>query len=88
MAAASGSWLVYRDVALAGPSRFTASVSTMESAHVTVRLDSPTGRVLGAAAVPSTGDHYASTSVTAGLTTVTGRHDVCLAFDGPVNLVR
>ncbi|MFJ7214685.1 glycoside hydrolase family 3 C-terminal domain-containing protein [Amycolatopsis sp. NPDC098790] len=86
VAASSGSWLVYRDVALNGPARFTASVSTVESSRVTVRSDSPTGRVLGTAAVPSTGDRYAYTTVTAALAKATGRHDVYLTFDGPVNL--
>ena len=86
VAAVAGSWLAYRDVALNGPARFTASVSTVEPARVAVRLDSPTGRVLGTASVPSTGDRYAYTTVTAALAKVTGRHDVYLTFDGPVNL--
>ncbi|MEU0791639.1 glycoside hydrolase family 3 C-terminal domain-containing protein [Amycolatopsis sp. NPDC005961] len=86
VAATAGSWLAYRDVALSGPSRFAASVSTVDSARVTVRLDSPTGRVLGTATVPSTGDRYAYTTVTAPLAKATGRHDVYLTFDGPVNL--
>ncbi len=86
VAAVTGSWLKYRDVALNGPARFAASVSTVEPAHVTVHLDSPTGRVLGTASVPSTGDHYAYTTVTAALAKATGRHDVYLTFDGPVNL--
>ncbi|VVJ18721.1 Beta-glucosidase (EC [Amycolatopsis camponoti] len=86
VAATAGSWLAYRDVALSGPSRFAASVSTVDSARVTVRLDSPTGQVLGTATVSSTGDRYAYTMVTAPLAKATGRHDVYLTFDGPVNL--
>jgi beta-glucosidase len=86
VAAVAGSWLAYRDVALSGPGRFTASVSTVEPSRVTVRLDSPSGRVLGTASVPSTGDRYAYRTVTAALAKVTGRHDVYLTFDGPVNL--
>ncbi|WP_290054956.1 glycoside hydrolase family 3 protein [Amycolatopsis solani] len=86
VAAVAGSWVVYRDAALNAPARFSASVSTVESSRVTVRLDSPTGRILGTAPVPSTGDRYAYTTVTAALAGVTGRHDVYLTFDGPVNL--
>ncbi|MFI5585520.1 glycoside hydrolase family 3 C-terminal domain-containing protein [Amycolatopsis sp. NPDC051758] len=86
VATVAGSWLAYRDAALSGPARFSASVSTVESARVTVHLDSPTGRILGTAAVPSTGDRYAYTTVTAALAKATGRHDVYLTFDGPVNL--
>ncbi|WP_410674045.1 glycoside hydrolase family 3 C-terminal domain-containing protein [Amycolatopsis sp. cmx-4-68] len=86
VAAVAGSRLVYRDVALNRPSRFTASVSATESSHVTVHLDAPTGRVLGTAPVPSTGDRYAYTTVTADLAEAAGRHDVYLTFDGPVNL--
>ncbi|MBE1494383.1 beta-glucosidase [Amycolatopsis lexingtonensis] len=86
VAAAAGNWVAYRNVALNGPARFSASVSTVEPSSVTVRLDSPTGPVLGTAQVPSTGDRYAYTTVTAALAKATGRHDVYLTFDGPVNL--
>ncbi|WP_410565246.1 glycoside hydrolase family 3 C-terminal domain-containing protein [Amycolatopsis sp. cmx-4-61] len=86
VAAAAGSWVVYRNAALNGPARFSASVSAPASAHVTVRLDSPTGRVLATIPVPATGDHYAYTTVTAALAKANGRHDVYLTFDGPVNL--
>ncbi|WP_410632293.1 glycoside hydrolase family 3 C-terminal domain-containing protein [Amycolatopsis sp. cmx-4-83] len=86
VAAVAGSWLAYRNVALTGPARFSASVSASAPAEVTVHLDAPTGRVLGTAAVPATGDHYAYTTVTAALAAATGHHDVYLTFDGPVNL--
>ncbi|MCR6483872.1 glycoside hydrolase family 3 C-terminal domain-containing protein [Amycolatopsis sp. OK19-0408] len=86
VAAVAGSWLAYRDVALDGPARFTASVSTVEPSRVTVRLDAPTGRVVGTANVPSSGDRYTYTTVTADLAKVAGRHDVYLTFDGPANL--
>ncbi|EOD64241.1 glycoside hydrolase family 3 protein [Amycolatopsis vancoresmycina] len=86
VAAVAGSWVAYRNAALTGPARFSASVSAPAASHVTVRLDSPTGRVLGTAPVPATGDHYAYTTVTAALAKVSGRHDVYLTFDGPANL--
>ncbi|MGW3996073.1 glycoside hydrolase family 3 C-terminal domain-containing protein [Amycolatopsis sp. NPDC004772] len=83
---AAGSWVAYRNVALNGPGRFSASVSATAASKVTVRLDSPTGRVLGTVPVSSTGDRYAYTTVTAVLAKASGRHDVYLTFDGPVNL--
>ncbi|MFB9688079.1 glycoside hydrolase family 3 C-terminal domain-containing protein [Amycolatopsis plumensis] len=86
VAAAAGSWVAYRNVALNGPARFSASVSATASSRITVRLDSPTGRVLGTVPVASTGDHYAYTTVTAALAKANGRHDVYLTFDGPLNL--
>ncbi len=86
VAAVAGSWVAYRNVALNGPARFSASVSAPASSRITVRLDSPTGPVLGTVPVPSTGDHYAYATVTAALAKATGRHDVYLTFDGPVNL--
>ncbi|KDN22306.1 glycoside hydrolase family 3 protein [Amycolatopsis rifamycinica] len=86
VAGVAGSWVAYRNVALTGPARFSASVSATASSHVTVRLDSPTGRVLGTAPVSSTGDRYAYATVTAALAKATGRHDVYLTFDGPVNV--
>ncbi|MDS0139601.1 MULTISPECIES: glycoside hydrolase family 3 C-terminal domain-containing protein [unclassified Amycolatopsis] len=86
VATAAGSWVAYRNVALNGPGRFSASVSATASSKVTVRLDSPTGRVLGTVPVSPTGDRYAYTTVTAALAKASGRHDVYLTFDGPVNL--
>ncbi|MET9001521.1 glycoside hydrolase family 3 C-terminal domain-containing protein [Amycolatopsis sp. NPDC004169] len=86
VAGIAGSWVAYRDVALNGPVRFSATVSALTPSKVTVRLDSPTGPVLGTASVPGTGDRYAYATVTAALAKASGRHDVYLTFDGPVNL--
>ncbi|MEV7098409.1 glycoside hydrolase family 3 C-terminal domain-containing protein [Amycolatopsis sp. NPDC051045] len=88
VAATAGSWLAFKDVALGGPQKFTASVAKAEAGttRITVRLDSPSGRVLGTVPVTSTGDRYAYATVTAALAKAAGRHDVYLTFDGPVNL--
>jgi beta-glucosidase len=89
VAATAGSWLAFENASLAGPARFTASVSKVDSTatRITVRLDDPlTGPVLGTAAVPSTGDHYAYTTVTAPLAKASGRHTVYLTFDGAANI--
>ncbi|MEQ0560062.1 glycoside hydrolase family 3 C-terminal domain-containing protein [Amycolatopsis sp. NEAU-NG30] len=88
VAATAGSWLAFKDVALNGPAKFTASVSKADAgtARITVRLGSPTGRVLGTATVSSTGDRYAYATVGTALGKAYGRQDVYLTFDGPVNL--
>ncbi|WP_206785740.1 glycoside hydrolase family 3 protein [Amycolatopsis sp. MtRt-6] len=88
VAATAGSWVAFKNVALGGPQKFTASVSKAEAGttRITVRLGSPTGRVLGTVPVSSTGDRYAYTTVTAALAKASGRQDVYLTFDGPVNL--
>jgi beta-glucosidase len=89
VAASAGSWLAFKNVALSGPARFTASTSKVDTTatRITVRLDDPVhGRVLGTADVPGTGDRYAYTTVGAALAKASGRHDVYLTFDGPVNL--
>ncbi|HET6708199.1 glycoside hydrolase family 3 C-terminal domain-containing protein [Amycolatopsis sp.] len=88
VAATAGSWLAFKNVALGGPQKFTASVSNAAAGttRITVRLGSPTGRVLGSVPVASTGDRYAYTTVTAALAKASGRQDVYLTFDGPVNV--
>jgi beta-glucosidase len=91
VAATAGSWLAFKNVRLSrSATKLTASVSKADTApaHLTVRLGNPvTGKVLGTATVPSTGDRYAYTDVTAALSQVGDRTgDVYLVFDGPVNL--
>lgn len=86
VAATAGAWLAYKNVQLTGGSTVTISVSNPNSApaQITVKLDN--GQVLGKVTAPSTGDRYRYVTVSAGLTKVTGRHDVYLSFDGPANL--
>jgi len=85
VAGASGDWLAYSDVDLGrrGADTFTATVAREEAGEgsIEVRLDSPTGRLVATAPVPSTGDQYAYTTTTADLSHVRGqRHDVYLVF--------
>lgn len=78
VAGEDGGWLAYRDAGLRGPAAFTARVSATGAGTLEVRLDSPTGRRIGAAPVTATAGPYTYTTVTAALTRVTGRHDVYL----------
>jgi beta-glucosidase len=85
---ASGDWVRYADAALGRPRAFTAQVAKASGSDTTiqVRLDSPTGRLVGTAGVPSTGDVYAYTTVTASLSRVSGHHDVYLVLGDGVRL--
>lgn len=73
----AGNWIAFKDAALRDVSTFRASV--LGSGTVQVRLDSPTGRLLGTATVSSA----AYATVTTSLARVSGRHSVYLVFGGP-----
>jgi beta-glucosidase len=88
-ATAAGQWVKYADAALGhGAGTFTASVARASAgpATVEVRLDSPTGPLVGTATVPSTGDVYTYTTTTAPLTGAAGTHDVYLVFGADLRL--
>lgn len=84
--AVAGSWVRYEDVDLRSrPRTFSARVSNAgEATSVQVRLGSPTGTLLGTAAIPTTGGVYAYTDVSTTLSrAASGRHrDVYLVFTG------
>ncbi|GHF53766.1 beta-glucosidase [Amycolatopsis bartoniae] len=89
VAVTSGSWLAYRDAALStAQRRFTLSASKEDAGvtRATVRLDSPSGRILGTLSIASTGDHYRYADFAAELAPPTGRHDLYLTFDGAANV--
>jgi len=82
----AGSWLAFEDVDLrSGPRTLTARVAKADAGQgrIEVRLGSPRGRLVGTAAVPSTGDRYAYTTVRADLRHVSGVRDVYLVLDSP-----
>ncbi|GAA4830465.1 glycoside hydrolase family 3 protein [Luteimicrobium xylanilyticum] len=88
-AQAAGSWVAYKDADLGrGARTLRVKVARVDvgTAHVQVRLGSPTGRVVGTADVPSTGDKYTYADVTASLRGASGRRDVYLVFDAPVRV--
>jgi beta-glucosidase len=87
---ADGDWVQYAGAALDDePTAFTARVAK-ESAgagRIEVRLDSPEGRLAGTAQVQSTEDRYRYTTVTTGVTGLSGRRDVYLVLSGGVRLL-
>jgi beta-glucosidase len=88
-ATGAGDWVVYRDAALGRRSTtFTASVAkgSEGAGTIEIRLDSPTGRLVGTVSVPSTGDVYAYTAVTGSLSKARGTRDVYLVFDSDIRL--
>jgi beta-glucosidase len=89
--ATSGDWISFADTDLRGPTTVTATVARAEAGSTScqIRLDNPvTGRVLATVDVPSTGDKYRYTTVTAPLASVSGRHDVYLVFNGDQRISR
>ncbi|MBE1491870.1 glycoside hydrolase family 3 protein [Plantactinospora soyae] len=85
----AGNWIRFDDVKLGkGTGTFTASAARADAGDATieVRLDSPTGRLLGRATVANTGDVYRYATSTAGLTGVGGVRDVYLVFGGDLRL--
>jgi beta-glucosidase len=85
-ATAAGQWIEFADASLrSAPSTFTAAVARAPAgtAAIEVRLDNPvSGPVIAAATVPSTGDAYRYTTISAPLTRAGGIHDVYLVFTG------
>ncbi len=89
-ATGSGQWVKFGDVDFGhGVARFTAQVAKADTAPavIQVRLDNPeTGPVIATVPVASTGGGYTWTTVTAPVTGASGRHDLYLAFTGPLKL--
>jgi hypothetical protein len=67
----------------AGASSFTARVASgAAGGHIELRLDSPTGALVGTCAVAGTGGWQTWTSVTCPTSGATGTHDLYLRFTG------
>jgi beta-glucosidase len=82
--ATDGDWLKFGDADLGRRTRsFSAEVASLAAGGtIEVHLDSPTGRLLGTAQIPATGDIYTYATVTAPLATASGRHDLFLVAHG------
>nr|BFE72153.1 hypothetical protein GCM10020092_054540 [Actinoplanes digitatis] len=85
-AARAGDWIAFKDSRLGTALTARVAKATAGAGTVEVRLGSPTGRLLGSAAVPSTGDEYAYATTTARLSRAAGRHDVYLVLSEGVRL--
>jgi beta-glucosidase len=87
--AEDGNWVKFADSDMgAGAGTFTAKVAkeSAGSGSIEIRLGSPTGRLLGAATVPSTGDRYSYATTTASLDSATGVRDVYLVLGSGLRL--
>jgi beta-glucosidase len=89
-ALAAGDWVRYADAALGRrATTFTATVAkgSEGAGTIQIRLDSPTGPLVGTATVASTGDVYAYETVTTSLSRkARGTRDVYLVFDSDIRL--
>ncbi|HEX5198590.1 MAG TPA: glycoside hydrolase family 3 C-terminal domain-containing protein [Actinoplanes sp.] len=83
---AAGDWIVFKDAALRNGRTFTARTSAPAATTIEVRLDSPTGKLIGTAPVAATGDVYQYATATANLAKASGRHDVYLVFGGALRV--
>ncbi|MET8120600.1 glycoside hydrolase family 3 C-terminal domain-containing protein [Micromonospora sp. NPDC005189] len=88
-ATATGQWISFAGSALRpGAHSFTAKVAKAgaSAGTIQIRLGSPTGRLLGTATVPGTGDEYRYVSISSELARTAGTHDVYLVFDSALRL--
>ncbi|MGW3853943.1 glycoside hydrolase family 3 C-terminal domain-containing protein [Micromonospora arida] len=88
-ATAPGQWISFDGSALrAGARTFTAKVAKAGAGvgTIQIRMGSPTGRLLGTATVPSTGDDYRYVSTRTELARAVGTRNVYLVFDSPLRL--
>jgi beta-glucosidase len=83
-ATADGQWISFKGAALTGGKTFTARTSG--SGTVAIRLDSPTGKLLGTAQASAAGDVYTYATSSATLTPASGKHDVYLVLSNGLRL--
>jgi beta-glucosidase len=85
--AANGDWVRFTGVSLgSGATTFTARTAAAAAGTVEVRLDSPTGRLIGTAQVAPTAGKYTYATSTAALHGAKGHHDVYLVFHGDLRV--
>ena len=79
----NGDWARYNNIDLSNVNTFEAFVSTKHSGRsIEVRLDNVTGSLIGTLSVPNTGQWHSYTTVSTGISNVSGSHDVFLIFKG------
>ncbi len=80
----NGDYTVYKKVDFgSGATKFQASAgSNSDGGNIEIRLDSPTGTLIGTCAVASTGGWKTWSDVSCAVSGVTGEHDVYLKFTG------
>ncbi len=80
----AGDWALYRGIDFGtGANSFTANVAALTGGKkIQIRLDSPTGAVIGNLTIAATGNLATFKTQRTGITKVTGVHDLYLTFTG------
>lgn len=79
----SGSYTVYNNIEMTGLTSFAARMASAGAGgNIEIRLDSPTGTLVGTCAVPVTGGWQTWVTETCGITTASGQHNLYLVFTG------
>jgi glucuronoarabinoxylan endo-1,4-beta-xylanase len=82
----NGDYTVYKNIDFEnGATSFSALVTTTTDTTIELRLDSPTGTLVGTLPVVSTGGFNAYEEQSCNINKVTGKHDLYLVFKGAVN---
>ncbi|HEY0637099.1 MAG TPA: ThuA domain-containing protein [Pseudonocardiaceae bacterium] len=79
----NGDWIMFRPYDLTGVSTFTARVGAVAAGNtLSLRVDSPTGPLVGQVTVPATGGYGEFQTVVGSVTVPTGTRDLYLVFTG------
>jgi len=79
----NGDYAIYNNVDLTSVNAFRVRYASGSSGGtLEVRLDSPTGTLLGSCAIPGTGGWQVWQTMTTALSGASGVHNICLAFKG------
>lgn len=83
----SGDYLVYKNIDFgSGATSFKAMVANAITSDIELRLNSPSGTLIGTLSVKSTEDWNTYEEQTCSINKVTGVNDLYLVFTGPVNI--
>ncbi|WP_010250451.1 endo-1,4-beta-xylanase [Acetivibrio cellulolyticus] len=83
----NGDYLVYKNVDFgSGATSFKALVADQLTTNIELRLNSPSGTLIGTLPVAATGGWNTYTEQTCDISGVTGVNDLYLVFTGPVNI--
>jgi hypothetical protein len=79
----AGSYTYYSNFVLSNQTTFNARVASAGAGGtIQIRLDSPTGTLIGTCTVPVTGNWQTWTTVTCGVTATSGTHTLYLVYQG------
>jgi len=79
----AGDWTAYPNIVLSGMTRFVArAASATAGGDIQIRLDSPTGALLGTCVIPGTGGVQAYANAYTSVANTNGTHTVYLVYTG------